>query len=162
MFYLNNDFFDRLLGEAEKSERKRSHHNIHNSHNEPVQRLCIALKKGTYVRPHCHTAINGWELIMVVKGDVAILVFDDSGYVVKRFELSTTTNSVGIELQPNTYHMVFPRSDDAVIFEVKEGPFTSDKICKFATWSPEENSEGAEKFLLWVNQAVIGEKYTAI
>ncbi len=159
MLLLNSIFFDKLLSEAESSSRKRAHYNIHKDYSEPVQRLCIALKSGTYVRPHCHTDSDGWELIMTVKGDVVILIFDDCGYVKKRYALSPTTSNVGVELEPNTFHMVFPVNSDAVIFEVKEGPFIPKKTSDFATWAPEEDSDEVENFLDWAKEAKVGDKY---
>ena len=51
MFKLDDSFFMTLQKNAEENARKRAHHNIHNDLNEPVQRLCIGLAKGTYVRP---------------------------------------------------------------------------------------------------------------
>jgi len=161
MICLDNDFFDALLLKAASSPRKRSHFNIHKSHEEPVQRLCIGLKVGTYIRPHCHRDKDAWEMIMVVKGAADILIFDDEGVVIKRISLSCFTGNVAAELVPNTWHMVMPVDSDAVLFEVKEGPFTPKKRCDFASWAPEEGGTGIETFLGWVENAKSGEKYKA-
>jgi len=53
---LDDELFNDLLIKAELSDRKRSHHCLHTEHEDPVQRMCIALKKGIYVRPHFHGA----------------------------------------------------------------------------------------------------------
>ncbi|MFK5894039.1 MAG: WbuC family cupin fold metalloprotein [Pseudomonadota bacterium] len=159
MLKINNELFDKLLSEAATSPRKRSHYNIHKDYSEPVQRLCIGLKKGTYVRPHCHVHVKSWEMIMALKGEVTVLIFDPSGCVVERCELSPNTGNIAVELQPNTWHMVFPAESDAVIFEVKEGPFTPKKKCDFAFWSPEEDSTQVGPFLNWAYRAVVGDKY---
>ena len=150
---------EKLLDDAEASSRKRSHYNIHQDSNEPVQRLCIGLKKGTYIRPHCHKAPNNWEMIIILKGEVALLVFDSKGVVEKRYNLSARKGSTGIQLQPNTWHMLYPISSDAVIFEVKEGPYQPDNISQFADWSPEEGSEDVDSFLAWASMAEPGDKY---
>lgn len=162
MLYFDNNFFNKLLLDAESSPRKRAHHNIHQDYSEAVQRLCIALKSGTYIRPHSHSDGNGWEMIMALKGDVVMLIFDTDGYVKRRYELSPYTGNVGVELDPNTWHMVFPTNSEAVIFEVKEGPFIPKKICDFASWSPEEDSSGVEDFLAWAKCAVPGDKYLSL
>lgn len=158
MLKLDNELFEKLLSEAESSSRKRTHYNIHQDYNEPVQRLCIALKEGTYVRPHCHFDTKSWEMIMVLKGAVAILIFDSSGYIKERIELSSLMGNVAIELKPNTWHMVFPTEPEAVIFEVKEGPFSPKKECDFASWSPVEESSEVQGFLDWAMNAAVGEK----
>ena len=159
MMHLDNNFFDKLLLEAESSSRKRAHYNIHKNYSEPVQRLCIALKSGTYIRPHCHVDDDAWEMIMALKGDVVMLIFDADGYVKKRYELSPNTGNVGVELPPNTWHTLFPANAEAVIFEVKEGPFTPKKESDFACWAPEENSSRVDEFLSWAQSAVVGEQY---
>ncbi|MFK5950674.1 MAG: WbuC family cupin fold metalloprotein [Methylococcales bacterium] len=159
MLKIDNKLFERLLSEAESSPRKRAHYNIHQNYSEPVQRLCIALKKGTYVRPHFHADVNSWEMIMAIKGEVTILIFNSSGHINERIELSPNTGNIGIELQPNTWHMVFPSGSEAVIFEVKEGPFTAKKKCDFASWSPEEGNNDVQGFLNWAMNASVGEKY---
>ena len=159
MFNLNNQLLERLLLDAEASPRKRAHYNIHQNYDEPVQRLCIALKSGTYIRPHCHKNKDGWEMIMALKGEVSMLIFDTHGNVKERFNLSPNSEHIAVELKPNTWHMVFPTNSEAVIFEVKEGPFIPKKICDFASWSPEEDSSGVQGFLAWAKCAVSGDKY---
>jgi len=156
---IGDNLYQKLLDEAEASSRKRSHYNIHQDYNEPVQRLCIGLKKGTYIRPHCHEAPNNWEMIIILRGEVALLIFDSMGVVETRYKLSTCEGSTGVQLQPNTWHMLYPLSSDAVILEIKEGPYQPGNISQFADWSPEEGSEDVDGFLDWASKAVPGDKY---
>ena len=88
-----------------------------------------------------------------------MLIFDADGYVKKRHELSSNTGNVGVELPPNTWHTLFPANAEAVIFEVKEGPFTPEKVSDFACWVPEENSSEVDGFLSWAQSAVVGDQY---
>jgi len=162
MIKLDNELFDKMMAEAEKSPRKRSHYNIHRDYSEPVQRLCIALKRGTYVRPHCHVNEESWEMIMALKGLVALLVFDVNGCIIERIELSPLDGAIGVELKPNTWHMVFPMSSEAILFEVKEGPFTPKKKSDFASWSPGEESNDAQRFLNWAMNAGVGDEYQSL
>ena len=155
---LDNQFFQKLLNEAESSPRKRSHFNLHKELSEPVQRLCIALKKGTYVRPHHHPKNNKWELMLALKGSVALLIFDEQGTLLERLLLNTNDSINGIELQPNTWHTVFPVSDDAVILEIKEGPYTPTKSSDFAQWAPCEGDDEVSDFLQWMEDAKIGDR----
>ena len=162
MLKLDNQLFESLLLDAEASPRKRVHYNIHQNYNEPVQRLCIALKSGTYIRPHCHKDKDSWEMIMALKGEVDMLIFDSKGIVKERFKLSPLSGHIAVELEPNTWHMVFPAKSEAVIFEVKEGPFKQKNKSDFARWSPEENSSGVEEFLAWAKCAAPGDRYKSL
>ena len=157
---LDKKLFQELLSEAELSPRKRSHLNFHSRSDDPVQRLCIALKSGTYVRPHYHPEKNKWELTLVLKGEVGILLFDYTGVVTKRMELSPDASICGVEIEPKTWHTTFPLSDEAVIMEIKEGPFIPIDPSNYATWAPVEGGSDTQKFLEWAKEAVVGESYT--
>ena len=156
---LDNDFFEQLLLQAHESPRKRSHYNLHKELNEPVQRLCIALKKGTYVRPHHHPKSNKWELMLALRGAVSLVIFNEGGVILEKHSLSHGETLNGIELEPNTWHTVFPQTDDAIILEVKEGPFTPTQESDFASWAPAEGEEKAIHFLSWLESAAPGESY---
>lgn len=158
---LDNDFFNQLITDATQSSRKRSHYNLHKELDEPVQRLCIALNKGTYVRPHHHPKKNKWELMLALKGSVALLIFDKTGTLLERLLLNTNDSISGIELTPNTWHTVFPVTDSAVILEVKEGPYTPTEATDFADWAPVEGDDNVEDFLEWMRDAKIGDSFTA-
>ena len=156
---LDDKLFDRLLSEAGSSPRKRVHYNIHQDHSEPVQRLCIALKNGTYIRPHCHFDIEEWEMIIALRGAVVMLIFNLDGTIENRIALSPATADCGVELKPGTWHMLFPVDSEAIIFEVKQGPFRPKQKNDFATWSPEDTSEEVEEFLMWAKHAVVGDNF---
>jgi cupin fold WbuC family metalloprotein len=156
---LDQDLFRKLLSEAELSPRKRSHYNLHNDFHDPVQRVCIALKSGTYVQPHCHPENNKWEMTIVLKGTVVLLIFDKSGIVRERLELSPASSLNGIEIRPYTWHTVFPLSDDAVILEIKEGPYNPSGPIDFALWAPAEGDGEVLQFLKWAKHACPGESY---
>lgn len=161
-FQLDETFFHDLLSQADKSPRMRSHYNLHKNQNEPVQRFCVGLKKGTYVRPHHHQNINKWELLIVLKGSIALIVFNSDGVVLERFLLNQTESLNGIEIEPNTWHTVFPLTDDAVFLEVKEGPYTPAEKSDFAPWSPEEGQSDVAKFQKWLESAQKGEKFSEL
>lgn len=174
---LDDRFFEPLLASAAISPRKRAHRNLHADFNEPVQRTCIALVPGTYIRPHCHPQANKRELILPLKGAVTVLIFDAHGAVFERLMLAAD-QVCGIELPPGVWHTVFPLAGPALILEVKQGPYVpSDPVC-FADWSPEESvwqtedrgysptgirSQGTEDtvraFLNWAKTASVGESF---
>lgn len=156
---LNNTLFDALLLEANNSTRKRSHFNLHSSHEDQVQRLCIALKKGTYIRPHHHPQKNKWELMLPLRGEVALVLFDSQGTITEKLTLTAANDLSAFEMPPNTWHTVFPITDDAIILEVKEGPYTPAQETDFATWAPAEGNNDVDDFLTWLEAANVGQTY---
>ena len=159
---LDEDFFNTLIENASNSERKRAHHNLHKELYEPVQRLCIAFKKGTYVRPHHHSQDNKWELILGIKGNLGLVIFDEHGVIIDKVTLSPGGSVSGLELVPNTWHTVYPETESAVIMEVKEGPYTPAKESDFAQWAPQEGDSTVQDFLVWIQNAKIGDKYVGV
>lgn len=157
---LNNALCEQLVLKADESPRKRSHYNLHKALDEPVQRLAIALKKGTYVRPHHHPKSNKWELMLALRGSVMFVVFNEEGAIQEKLILSPGDALSGIEIQPNTWHMIYPLTDHAIILEVKEGPYTPSVESDFAQWAPAEGSAQVTHFLEWVDTASVGQSYT--
>ena len=149
-----------LEDKAAISPRKRSHYNLHGDLADPVQRLCIALIPGTYVQPHKHPEDYKWEMMMVVKGKICMLLFDDDGVVTKRIDMSCDGECSGIEIPPNTWHTLFPLDDNAVIMEIKQGPYIPTPEESFAAWAPKESTEHVQHFLQWALFAQAGAHYT--
>ena len=156
---LDNTLFDTLISQAQQSPRKRSHYNLHNDLDEPVQRLCIALLKGTYVCPHHHPQGNKWELMLALKGEVSLIIFDEKGTVLEKHTLCPGESLSGMELQPNTWHTVIPLTDSAIILEVKQGPYTPAQETDFAPWAPSEGNKQSKQLLHWLESAGIGDKF---
>lgn len=154
---LDSRFFEPLLAAAELSPRKRAHRNLHADFAEPIQRTCIALIPGTYIRPHSHPQANKRELILPLKGQTAVLIFDAQGAVLQKLTLAAD-QVCGIELPPGVWHTVFPLAGPALILEVKQGPYVpADPVC-FADWSPAEGDAGVAGFLQWAATAACGDR----
>ena len=63
-----------MAATAADSPRLRANHNIHPVLEDPVQRFFNAMQPGTYVRPHRHSTPPRWELFVVLRGALALLV----------------------------------------------------------------------------------------
>lgn len=112
-----------LFLNAKQSPRKRAHFNLHSSFDDKVQRLFIALVKGSYVKPHYHELSHQWEMFVVISGTVRICIFDITGQLEKEILVGDGQQSKVIELFPNEVHSVECISETALMLEVKEGPF---------------------------------------
>lgn len=134
---LSAELFAEVCREAQTSPRKRRNHNFH-KHEEPVQRLLNALQPGTYIPPHKHHGAEAFELFVVLQGEVACLLFDDSGRITKSTLLGSQGHAKGIEIPGDTYHTLVCLAPDTVILEVKQGPYAPDTAKALLAGFPEE------------------------
>lgn len=140
-----------LVMQAEASPRLRQHQNIHASFDEPCQRLFNAIEPGSYIRPHRHASAPRDELLLAVRGLMALVTFNDVGQVqqVVRFgsEKYDADLAVGVEIAPETWHTVLALVPGSVLLEIKAGPFDPCQPKNLADWAPEEGSATATTFL---------------
>lgn len=125
MRLIDNDQLDELYDQAGQSERLRSHLMMHGSHQEKVQRLLIALVKGSYVEPHYHELPHQWEMFIVMEGQLKVCLYGRNGEVIKQFIAGDNTGISIVEFSPGDIHSVECLSPRALMVEVKEGPFDS-------------------------------------
>lgn len=123
MRLIDNDQLEDLYKQAEESARLRSHLLMHNSHQDKVQRLLIALVKGSFVEPHYHELSHQWEMFVVMQGEIQVCLHSDSGEVIKEFTAGDSSGVKIVEFSPGDIHSVKCLSSRALMMEVKEGPF---------------------------------------
>lgn len=147
MKIFDHKVLDELSTQAAKAPRRRKNLNLHVDYDEPCQRLFNAVEPGSYVRPHHHSEPHKTECIMVVRGRMALLVFDDLGAIEEIVLLGDGCDVLAIELPPGIWHMLVALEQGSVFFETTSGPYvpSSDKV--FAPWAPEEGSAAASKYL---------------
>lgn len=140
-------FLDALIDQAERSPRRRQHHNVHGDPADPVQRLFNAVWPDSYIRPHRHSPTARPELLMAVRGRFALVTFDDDGAMTRAIALGAAPGDhAGVELGPEEWHTVVAL-EPSVLFEVKHGPFRPDLAKQSAEWSAEEGSAAAAAYL---------------
>jgi cupin fold WbuC family metalloprotein len=107
------------------------------------------LLRGTYIRPHRHAAPPKSETSLVLEGIADAILFDNRGVITARYSLGAETPEGrlwGIDLPPGVWHTVVPRTERAVCFEVKPGPWEPADDKEFAHWAPPEDSPFAAKY----------------
>lgn len=155
MKLITGDLLDHLVLKAAAHARQRMHHNVHDSLDDPIQRLFIAARLESYFRPHRHR--SKWECAVVLRGRFDILVFDEGGRLAERVAIGSGAAAIGFEIPANTWHSWVPMLDGAVAFEIKEGPYNPLEAADFASWAPEEGTAGAGPFLARMRTAGVGE-----
>jgi len=134
MRLLNKDAMEQLFEQAESSERKRAHLLLHTGHHEKVQRLIIALLRGSYVEPHYHELSHQWEMFIVTSGRIEVKLYDTNGQVKTIFVAGPEEDSAIVEFSPGDIHSVECLSEKAVMVEIKEGPFDPNFAKTFPSW----------------------------
>jgi len=144
-------YLDSMTTLAKASSRRRQHRNVHQSYQDACQRLFNAIEPDSYIRPHRHSSDPRDELLIAVRGVMALVTFDDRGGVtgVQRFGTEKYGNSiaVGVEVPANTWHTVVAMEPGCVLLEVKAGPFDPNQPKDLAAWAPAEGSELAKDYL---------------
>lgn len=140
-----------LALQAAGSPRLRANHNLHTELADPVQRLAIAMEPDTLVLPHRHP--HTWEILAALSGRFTVLTFDETGRVSERRELGEDTRVV--EIAAGAWHAVLSRDAGAVIFEVKQGPYTPVSEADVAAWGKDRS---AAELNAWYATARVGER----
>ncbi|ELY2743333.1 WbuC family cupin fold metalloprotein [Cronobacter turicensis] len=126
--------FDLLFEQAKDSERLRSHLLLHNSHQDKVQRLLIAMVRGSYVEPHYHELPQQWEMFTILQGQIQVTLFNIKGEILTQFLAGEGTGVCIVELSPGDIHSVECISEKAIMMEIKEGPFDPAYAKAFPHW----------------------------
>jgi len=132
----------------------RQHQNIHQGYDDPCQRFFNALGKNSYIRPHRHSIDPKIEDLFAIRGLFALIAFDNAGAVAQVIKFGTEqyleackAEAVGVELAAGTWHTVLALTQEAVLLEMKAGPFDPLAAKEPAPWSPEEGSTEASAYL---------------
>jgi len=155
---LDLPLLDRLSIGAAAHARRRLNHNLHESMQDQVQRLCNAFEPGTYVPVHRHTSKTGFELFAALRGRVVLLVFDDDGVVLERVEVGHDGPVPAAEIPAGNWHGLAALEPGTVMLEIKAGPYQPGQGVECASWSPPEGDARCAAIEAWYRCAAVGER----
>ncbi len=147
MRIIDDELLDGLTAEAEQNPRLRKNYNFHQNYDEPCQRLLNAVEPGSYLRPHRHLFPPKPECFILLRGQVAIVTFDDRGEVERVLRLAPGGGSIGADIPAGTWHSVVSLEAGSVFFETKPGPYVPLSDKDWAPWAPAEGSPEVEGYL---------------
>jgi cupin fold WbuC family metalloprotein len=157
MKQIDSKLLDELTAKAAASPRKRAHYNLHPVLEDPVQRLCVAIEPGTYIRPHRHAEPSTWEVFVLLRGSAVFLVFDDEGTVQERVALKAGGPVQAIEIPVDTWHSIASLETGTIFLEVKQGPYSAPKGGNSAAWAPAEDENDTARFEAWYRSSWVGD-----
>ncbi|MBU1236811.1 MAG: WbuC family cupin fold metalloprotein [Gammaproteobacteria bacterium] len=168
---IDNALLDEVSAEARASARGRKNRNFHTDDAQPGHRLLNAIEPGSYVAPHRHLDPSKSETMVVLRGSMGLVTFDDAGEVVEATKvcgfapslasLGTATSwrpapsglvshggtPMGVDIPAGTWHTVFALEPGTVFFEAKAGPYLPLTVDEKASWAPAEGDPGAPAYL---------------
>ncbi len=150
-----HSLLDELTARAAAAPRGRTHHNIHESPSDLVQRFFVVAQRSSYFRPHRHLTKS--ELALVLRGRFHVLTFDEHGKVLARYSIGEGTANMAYETPRATWHTLTADTDGSAFLEIKEGPYDPTTAAEFASWAPAEGTPQAPEFLEWLHRAQPGD-----
>jgi cupin fold WbuC family metalloprotein len=139
--------FDTVSAEARASSRRRRNRNFHPDDTAACHRLLNAMEPDSYIQPHRHQDPAKGESIIVLRGRIGAVFFDDQGEVVSHAMLEPGGAVVGINAPPGVYHTLLALVPGTVFFESKAGPYLPLTSDEKAPWAPAEGEAEASPYL---------------
>ncbi|MDO8706540.1 MAG: WbuC family cupin fold metalloprotein [Sulfuricaulis sp.] len=149
---INRELLEKVASLARESPRRRRNYNFHETASDACHRLLNAIEPDSYIQPHCHREITKEETLIVVRGRLGVILFDDHGAVTAAVALVPASESVGVNIPHGVYHTLVALESGSVFFEAKAGPFVPLMPDEKASWAPAEGDAQAASYLKKIKQ----------
>jgi cupin fold WbuC family metalloprotein len=153
---IDRKMLDQLTSEAQASPRRRKNLNFHPGDAFCCHRLLNALEPDSYIPPHRHLDPLKDESMVMVRGRMGVLVFDNSGNVVRQAIIAACGNAVAVDIPHGLFHTVVALESGTVFFESKAGPYHPLTAEEKGEWAPTEGTEEALPYLAGLIRLVKG------
>ncbi len=140
-------FLEQLCAAAAATPRRRKNFNLHATNEDACHRFFNAMCADSYVMPHRHLAPTKDESLVVLRGMLGMIIFDDQGQVEQA--RSVRVGQVA-DVPHQTFHTWVALEDGTVFFEAKAGPFIPLQPAELAPFAPPEGDPQAAEYLAWL------------
>jgi len=144
---IDQALLDKVSAEAVNSPRLRKNLNFHGSDTDLCHRLLNAIEPASYLPPHRHIDPCKDETMIVVRGRLGIVLFDELGQVVQTQLLEAGHATCGITIPHGVFHTVVSCEPGTVMFESKGGPYLPLSVDERASWAPGEGDSGVAVYV---------------
>jgi cupin fold WbuC family metalloprotein len=148
--------FAELSTSASQAPRRRVHRNFHPDDAYPAHRLLVAIETGSYVLPHRHLSPAKDETLLVLRGSLGVVFFDERGGIERSAVLRAGGDVLGVDVQHGVFHSVLALEPGTVIFEAKAGPYVPISPEERAAWAPAEGDAVVAAYLAMLREACLG------
>ncbi len=118
---LTSEILDALSLEAKTCGRLRMNYDLRTSPADQSQRMLNALEPGTQVPIHRHP--HTCETVIMLRGSVKEMFFDDEGNVTECVFLRAGTEPSAMNIPAGMWHTLECLEPGTILFEAKDGPF---------------------------------------
>lgn len=152
---IDTQLLDATTAKAKLSPRLRMNYNFHADPNDPVNRLLNAMETGSYFPPHRHCNPDKDEIVLLLRGKVAILIFDDTGQVTEKVILEPQQGCYGAEIPAGVWHGLLVLASGSVVYEIKHGPYAPISAENVAPWAPDAaDTQATEAYMKRLQQII--------
>jgi len=151
---LDAALLDVVSRDAVSRPRRRANFNLHPDETFPAHRLLNAIEPDSYLPPHRHLDPLKEETIIVLRGELGVLQFDDGGRVLAGWRLAAGSACFGIDIAHGVWHTAIALCPGTVIFEAKAGPYRPLAEEERAPWAPAEGDPAAIAYWQSLRDAV--------
>ena len=144
---IDNALLDEVCVEAAASPRRRKNRNFHPYDEHPGHRLLNAMQPDSYIPPHRHLDPNKDETFVVLRGLLGLVLFDDTGKVIRLVKVGAGGTAIGVDIPHGTWHTAVALEPDTVFLEAKAGPYLPFTPAEKAPWAPAESTPEAASYL---------------
>jgi cupin fold WbuC family metalloprotein len=144
---IDQQLLDTVSGAAKDSPRRRKNLNFHPDDEAPCHRLLNAMEPGSYIPPHRHLSPEKDESIIVLRGRLGVVFFDDGGKIRETALLTPEGGAMGVNIPHGDFHTVVSLESGTVFFESKAGPYRPVTPQERPPWAPGEGSAAAAPYL---------------
>src|SRR3989344_290623 len=95
---INHELMEKVASLARESPRRRRNYNFHETESAACHRLLNAIEPDSYIQPHCHREVTKDETLIVVRGRLGVIFFDERGAVTATAVLAPADESVGVNI----------------------------------------------------------------
>lgn len=138
---------DEVSHTAQTNPRRRKNHNFHLADDALCHRLLNAIEPDSYVAPHRHLEPQKAETMLVLRGRLGLVIFNDAGQVQQSAVLSAGGDCRGVDIPCGLWHSVLGLEPGTVFFEAKAGPYVPLQNQERAPWAPQEGDAEAITYL---------------
>ena len=128
---IDSALLDALTQRAKESPRLRMHQDLRDTPEDGSMRMLNALEPGTDVPVHRHSATS--EDIICIRGDVDVVLYDETGAETERVNLVPGSDCQAIHIPAGIYHASRSNASGSVILEFKNtkyDPATCEEVLK--------------------------------